>query len=58
MGLASSGPLHGLLKSKEARLQKPRLPLLPDSDQNAAESENTTVDPAIDEPFLVDEKFG
>lgn len=26
--------------------------------QKPAESENTTVDPAIDEPFLDDEKFG
>lgn len=31
---------------------------IPPADQNAAVAEKTTVDPAIDEPFLVEEKFG
>ena len=58
MGLAPSGPLHGLLKGKEARLQAPRLLPVSKRNQNAAESENTTVEPEICEPFLLDEKLG
>jgi hypothetical protein len=53
-GPAFAGPGEGI--ESQAPGVRPD-PFLYD-DQNAAESENSTVDPEIDEPFLVEEKFG